>query len=193
MVKVFHLVENVNIPEGVTVLVQNKVVTVKGPRGQLVRNFRHVRNLDIVLEGSKKHPVVRMQMWFAARKTVASVRTVAGHVKNMITGVTKGFEYKMRFVYAHFPINCHISDDKSEIKINNFLGEKLVRVVKMLPGVTVARSEKVKDEIVLTGNDIDAVSQSAAMIHHITKVPGHKDIRKFLDGVYVSESHAIDA
>jgi large subunit ribosomal protein L9e len=26
----------------------------------------------------------------------------------MITGVTKGYEYKMRLVYAHFPININI-------------------------------------------------------------------------------------
>jgi hypothetical protein len=31
-------------------------------------------------------------------------------VKNLITGVTKGFEYKMRLVYAHFPINVNIED-----------------------------------------------------------------------------------
>jgi len=192
MVKVFRLIEKVAIPENVTVLVKSKVVKVKGPRGELNRDFRHIRNLDMTIEGHK-HKHVVIQMWFSDRKTVASVRTVAGHLKNMIVGVTKGYEYKMRFVYAHFPINCGISDDKTEIRINNFLGEKLVRVVKMLPGVKVDRSEKVKDEIVLTGNDIDAVSQSAAMIHHITKVPGGKDIRKFLDGIYVSESHVIDA
>jgi len=192
MGKVFHLIEKVAIPENVTVEVNTKIIKVKGPRGELTRDFRHIRNLDMTIEGHK-HKHVVLQMWFAARKTVASVRTVAGHVKNMIVGVTKGYEYKMRFVYAHFPINCGISEDKKEIKINNFLGEKLVRVVKMLPGVTVDRSEKQKDEIVLTGNDIDAVSQSAAMIHHITKVPGGKDIRKFLDGVYVSESHVIEA
>lgn len=28
--------------------------------------------------------------------------------QNMITGVTKGYEYKMRLVYAHFPININI-------------------------------------------------------------------------------------
>jgi len=109
----------------------------------------------------------------------------------MVLGVTKGFEYKMRFVYAHFPINCAITDDKKEIKINNFLGEKIVRKVKMLGGVEIARSAAVKDEIVLTGNNIEAVSQSAAMIHHSTFVPGGKDIRKFLDGTYVSEKGVI--
>ena len=34
--------------------------------------------------------------------------TRRSHTLNMITGVTKGFEYKMRLVYAHFPININI-------------------------------------------------------------------------------------
>lgn len=29
----------------------------------------------------------------------------------MITGVTKGYEYKMRLVYAHFPININIESE----------------------------------------------------------------------------------
>ncbi len=29
----------------------------------------------------------------------------------MITGVTKGYEYKMRLVYAHFPININIDSE----------------------------------------------------------------------------------
>ena len=54
--------------------------------------------------------------------------------QNLITGVTKGYEYKMRLVYAHFPININIEDAGRTIEIRNFLGEKRVRVVKMLPG-----------------------------------------------------------
>jgi len=108
----------------------------------------------------------------------------------MITGVTKGYEYKMRLVYAHFPINCTTTNGNTELEIRNFLGEKVVRKVKMLGGVTIERSEKVKDELVLVGNDVEAVSQSAANIHQscLVKV---KDIRKFLDGIYVSEKHVI--
>lgn len=69
----------------------------------------------------------------------------------MITGVTKGFLYKMRSVYAHFPINIIIADDAKSVEIRNFLGEKRVRQVPMLDGVTVAESKNQKDEITLEG------------------------------------------
>lgn len=40
----------------------------------------------------------------------------------------------------------------------------------MLLGVTVTRSEKVKDEIVLDGNDIELVSRSCALINQKCQV-----------------------
>lgn len=103
----------------------------------------------------------------------------------MIVGVTKGYKYKMRFVYAHFPVNCKISDDKKNIEIRNFLGEKRVRKVDMREGCVVEVTGQ-KDEIQITGNDLELVSNSAAAIHLATLVK-NKDIRKFLDGIYVSE------
>ena len=66
------------------------------------------------------------------------------------------------------------------------MGEKLVRNVTMQPGVDVEASKNVKDELQLTGNSLEAVSQSAADIQQICRVR-NKDIRKFLDGLYVSE------
>jgi large subunit ribosomal protein L9e len=44
---------------------------------------------------------------------------------------------------------------------------------------------------VLEGNDIDNVSKSAALIHMACLVK-KKDIRKFLDGFYVSEKGVIE-
>lgn len=66
----------------------------------------------------------------------------------------------MRAVYAHFPINCVTSEKGQLIEIRNFLGEKFIRKVKMMKGVTVENSAAQKDELVLKGNDIEAVSQS---------------------------------
>jgi large subunit ribosomal protein L9e len=92
--------------------------------------------------------------------------------------------YKMRFVYSHFPINVTLSGEIVEIR--NFLGEKRVRKVTLLPGVSYVRSATVKDQIELQGIDIANVSLTAAKIQQATSVR-HKDLRKFLDGIYVSE------
>eukprot|EP00741_Cyanophora_paradoxa_P009579 tig00001532_g9278.t1 len=174
----------ITIPDGVKVEIKARKVRVTGPRGTLSRNFQHVPNLDLtVFHHGKK---VKAEMWFSNRKQAACIRTICTHIQNMIIGVTKGYQYKMRFVYAHFPVNATITSDKKIIEIRNFLGEKIVRRCEMLPGVSITRSEKVKDEIVLEGNDVTNVSLSAAQIWQTGRVTD-KDIRKFLDGIYVSE------
>ncbi|XP_040989788.1 60S ribosomal protein L9-like isoform X1 [Juglans microcarpa x Juglans regia] len=178
--------ETMEIPEGVKIKVKAKLIEVEGPRGKLTRNFKHL-NLDFQLitddEGKRK---LKVEAWFGSRKTSAAIRTALSHVDNLITGVTKGYRYKMRFVYAHFPINASITNSNRSIEIRNFLGEKKVRKVDMLEGVSILRSEKVKDELILDGNDIELVSRSAALINQKCHVK-NKDIRKFLDGIYVSE------
>ena len=50
--------------------------------------------------------------------------------------------------------------------------------------------KKPKESFPVSGNDIEAVSQSAALIQQSTSVK-NKDIRKFLDGMYVSEKRNI--
>lgn len=47
-------------------------------------------------------------MHHGSRKGVATLRTVRTIINNLIIGVTRGFKYKMRYVYAHFPINVNI-------------------------------------------------------------------------------------
>ena len=54
----------------------------------------------------------------------------------------------------------------------------------MLEGVTVSLSANQKDELILQGNDVHNVSQSAASIQGICAVKD-KDIRKFLDGKHL--------
>eukprot|EP00760_Papus_ankaliazontas_P035155 PhM_4_TR763/c0_g1_i1/m.39612/K02940/RP-L9e, RPL9; large subunit ribosomal protein L9e len=167
------------IPKGVTVTCKNRVVTVKGPRGELKREFKHIScELDVVEDR------FLVTMWLAKRKQIAAIRTTCAHVANMIKGVTEGFRYKLRFAYAHFPVNVTV--EKNQIEIRNFLGEKIVRTVPFEAGLEVKRTDatKVKDELTITGNDVDQVSQLAARVHQSCLVH-HKDIRKFLDGIYV--------
>lgn len=142
--------------------------------------------VDLYLTKKAGAKVVRVETHFGKRKQLASIRTCISHINNLIVGVTKGFEYKMRMVYAHFPININIDSTGAKVEIRNFLGEKRVRVVNMLPGVKIERSAAVKDELILSGNNVENVSRSCALIHQVCLVK-HKDIRKFLDGIYVSE------
>mmetsp|Transcript_45419 Transcript_45419/g.128451 ORF Transcript_45419/g.128451 Transcript_45419/m.128451 type:complete len:132 (+) Transcript_45419:2-397(+) len=125
-------------------------------------------------------------MYFAKTKQLSMLRSVCSHIENMFVGVTKRFEYKMRLVYAHFPINANIINTGTTIEIRNFLGEKIVRTVSMLPDVKIEKSAGTKDELILTGTDINLVSRSAALIRQSCLVK-NKDIRKFLDGIYVSQ------
>lgn len=76
-----------------------------------------------------------------------------------------------------FPINVNLDDSTGAVEIRNFLGEKIIRRVTILPGVEFKISENVKDEIVLSGNSLEAVSQTAADIQQICRVR-NKDIRK---------------
>eukprot|EP00834_Sanchytrium_tribonematis_P003035 NODE_107_length_18988_cov_0.534491.p13 type:complete len:191 gc:universal NODE_107_length_18988_cov_0.534491:9387-9959(+) len=170
------------IPEEVTVSVKARSVVVKGPRGELKKEFKHIP-CEIIKHNSK---TIRVRVWHGQRKHLACVRTLCSHIENLITGVTKGFLYKMRLVYAHFPINASVVDGGKTIEIRNFLGEKITRVVPMAPGVKVELSKDQKDELILQGNDVEAVSQSAASIRQSVLVR-NKDIRKFLDGIFVSQ------
>lgn len=51
---------------------------------------------------------ISIELHHGARKTVAALRTVRTIINNLIIGVTRGFKYKMRYVYAHFPINVNV-------------------------------------------------------------------------------------
>ena len=69
----------------------------------------------------------KVEAWFCSRKTGVAIRTTLCHIENLITDVTKGYRMKMRFMYAHFPINASITNGNKGIEIRNFLGEKKVR------------------------------------------------------------------
>ncbi|QIX02246.1 hypothetical protein AMS68_007763 [Peltaster fructicola] len=184
--KYIHSQESLKIPEGVKVHIKTRQVTVEGPRGKLSKDLGHIS----VSFSQPSKDVINIELHHGNRKNVATLRTVRTLINNLIVGVTKGYKYKMRYVYAHFPINVNLDKNKEtglwEVEIRNFLGEKIVRRVTMHEGVDVEVSKAQKDELLLLGNSLENVSQSAADIQQICRVR-NKDIRKFLDGLYVSE------
>jgi large subunit ribosomal protein L6 len=75
----------------------------------------------------------------------------------------------------------NISVQGRRILIHNFIGERSPRIAKIIGDVQVTVEG---DDIIVTGNDIEAVAQTAANIQQSTKIR-NKDLRKFLDGIYV--------
>ena len=177
MAKAVHLVDQIEIPNGVEVEVNNKIVRVKGSKGELVRDFSYAKDIDIRVENGK----VVLETFFANSKTKALLYTISSHINNMIIGVTKGWRYKLKVVSSHFPVTVKVSGDN--VIIENFLGERAPRKAKILEGVKVRVEGK---DIIVEGIDLEKVSQTAANIEIATKVKD-KDRRIFVDGIYIYE------
>ncbi|MCX8204230.1 MAG: 50S ribosomal protein L6 [Candidatus Nezhaarchaeota archaeon] len=164
----------VKVPEGVKVEVVGGVVKVRGPLGSLEKDFtKHM--VKIFSEGRSIVVTSRLK----GRRGKSMVGTVVSHIENLITGVTEGYVYKLKIVYSHFPIEVKVEGDK--VVIEKFRGERQRRVAKILRGAEV-RVEG--DDIIVSGIDLEAVSQTAANIEHATKVKGY-DPRVFMDGIYI--------
>ncbi|MEM2111461.1 MAG: 50S ribosomal protein L6 [Candidatus Bathyarchaeia archaeon] len=166
----------VKMPENVTVDLKDKTIHVKGEKGELTRDFSQAPVTIQIEEGE-----IKVSAIWPRRKEAALVGTICSHIENMIKGVTKGFTYKMKIVYAHFPISVKI--DGKRILIENFIGERNPRVAKIVGDVRVTVKG---DDIIIQGINIEEVSQTAANIEQATKVK-KRDPRKFLDGIYVYE------
>lgn len=168
----------VEIPEGVAVEINGFHVKVSGPLGTLEKDFTKpfIEN-KIIIE--KKDDTVVVKSTNERRKIKAMVGTIAGHLENMFTGVTKGFEYKLKVIYTHFPINLEIKG--KEILIKNFAGEKTPRTAKIVGNVEVKINGQ---EITVKGINREEVGQTAANLEQATKIRG-RDIRVFEDGIYI--------
>jgi large subunit ribosomal protein L6 len=175
-VRAIEISENIAVPDDVEVSLEGKRFTVKGPKGTLVRDFSFA---PVSMELNGKSICIRAE-W--PRKREASlVGTLRSHMQNMITGVRKGFTYKVKIVFSHFPISVKLKG--KTVLIENFTGERSPRKAKIIGDVQV----KIQSEdIFVQGIDLEKVSQTAANIEQATRVK-RKDPRIFLDGLYVYE------
>ncbi len=178
MVKLPYVFEEVEIPENVTVEINGLRVKVSGPKGVLERDFSHARDVHIRIEDNK----VIVETYFANRRKKALVGTIASHIENMIKGVVKGYRYKLKIIYSHFPITVEVDEKNRIVRIKNFLGEKADRIAKII-GDDVKVTVK-GDDVIVEGMDIEHVGQTAANIELATKVKD-KDRRVFADGIYI--------
>lgn len=168
--------DEIEIPEKVQVTVQNGVVKVKGPQGEVSKKLFHPR---VKLEAKGRTVLVSSE--FPRKQEKALLGTYGAHIRNMLRGASEGFEYKMKIVYAHFPIKASVKGDT--FVIENFLGEKSPRKTKIL-GMT--KVEVKGDQVTLRGPNVEDVGQTAANIERATKIRGF-DPRIFQDGIYIIE------
>lgn len=166
----------IEIPDGVVVNIENRKVTVRGTKATVTRDFSHA-NISIETDGK----TVRLSAKWPRKKESSLVGTIESHIKNMITGVTKGYTYKLKIVFSHFPITVKVQD--KAVMVENFTGERRARKAKILGDVKVKIEP---DDIIVQGTTLEDVSQTAANIEQMTRVT-NKDPRVFLDGIYVFE------
>src|SRR5574341_888988 len=142
----------VGIPEGVTVNVNKTNVSVSGPLGSLQRELWYP---GVSIKKTDSEITVDTDM--SRREQLAALGTFESHLKNMITGVTKGYEYKMKVVYSHFPIQ--LKTEGSQVLIGNFLGEKKARKANIIGNTKVAIKG---DQVIVNGLNKEEVGQTTA-------------------------------
>ena len=168
--------KTIQVPDNVEFSMDGKKISFKGVKGSLSRDFSYA---PIAIEGEGKS--IRVWAKWPRKKEAALVGTVYSHIQNMITGVTKGYSYKLKIVFSHFPISVKVQD--KTVLIENFTGERRARVVKTIGDVKI----KVEaEDVIVEGINLEDVGQTAANIEQATRVR-RKDPRVFLDGIYVYE------
>lgn len=165
--------KTVELPEGVTAAIENSLVTIKGPSGELQRDL-FFPGVELSLDGNK----VIISYKNATRREKAIVGAYEAHIKNMARGVTEGYTYKLKVVYSHFPMT--IKQNGNVLEVHNFLGEKAPRKTKVVGAAKVTIK---KDDITVEGIDKEEVGLTAANLEQITRVK-KRDSRVFQDGIY---------
>jgi len=171
--KIPDVKREITIPENVTATIENDEITIKSEKGELKRVFFHPQ-INIKINYNK----IIIHGKDVRRKQKALIGTYVAHIKNMIKGVTDGFEYKMKTVFSHFPIKTSVEGNM--FVIQNFLGERAPRKANILDGVEV---EAKGEDVTVKGIDKEKVGQTVANIERATTVK-KRDIRVFQDGVY---------
>ena len=165
--------EEVKVQKGVETKLTGKTVEISGPKGKLTRTF-DIPGIGLKHEGE----LIVVEATLPRRKQRAAVGAVKSHLLNMMKGVTEGFTYKLRIVYAHFPITVKVEGERA--LVHNFLGERSPRVAKIIGSAKVQVKD---DEIIVEGIDKGEVGQTAFNLEQATFVK-RRDPRTFQDGIY---------
>ncbi|MFX1285478.1 MAG: 50S ribosomal protein L6 [Promethearchaeota archaeon] len=182
--KHYEMERIIKVPENVTATLTpvrgGKTVQIKGPKGELLRTFER---LTVLISLSDKKFTV--QSFFGNKAEASMVGTIAGHISNMIKGVTEGYTYKVRVITSHFPATVEVLENT--ISVKNLYGRRDPIRIPYDKAVSVTVKG---DMVTMTGIDIEKVSQTAARLAEATRLRGRqsKDPTVFQDGLYVVPS-----
>jgi large subunit ribosomal protein L6 len=166
---------DIDIPEMVTVRMEGNLIVVGGKLGTLQKDLT---KLPISVDIKDKKLVIKPPG--TRKRDLAITNTAKSIILNMIKGVEQGFTYKLKVVYAHFPIS--VKTKGKEIHVENYFGERAPRVSRVVGDTT--KVNIVGEDVIVQGPSLEDVSQTAANIEFSTKLKG-KDQRVFLDGLYI--------
>ncbi len=164
----------IELPQGVNASLVGRSLSIKGKLGEAKKNFDKI-NVNISVDGNK----IMISPFSAKKKDNVIINTVSSIIRNMVTGVTKGYIYKVKVVYAHFPIT--VKTKGKQVLVENFVGERSPRVSEIVGDCKVTVEG---DDVVVKGVSLEDVGQTAANIEQATKIR-RKDQRIFLDGLYI--------
>jgi large subunit ribosomal protein L6 len=169
------LMREIEIPEGVEVVVSGNDFVVKGSGKELKRSC-DLGKVKVVVKDKK----IILTAKGATRRESKMIGTTWAHLKNMIKGVGEDFTYELEVCNVHFPMNVKADGDKVVIK--SFLGETTERIARIMPGANV---EIKGSKITVTSHNIEAAGQTAANLEKATRLTG-RDRRIFQDGIYIT-------
>jgi large subunit ribosomal protein L6 len=150
----------ITIPAGVQVTATDGMVSVQGPKGTLTRVLP--RAVSVSVEGSD----VSVAVLHPDNKKERSLwGTFGAHIKNMITGVSKGFERKLEINGVGYRVALQGKEVKFEIGYSH-------PVLFALPVGITASVEK--NLITLSSIDKELVGQTAAEIRALRKPEPYK-------------------
>ncbi len=161
---------------GTTAVYENDILTIKGEKGEVSKKLRFPY-VKISVEGTN----VKVLTKHLSKREKKIMFTFQAHIKNMVKGASEGFEYKLKVVYAKFPMTVEAKGQDFTVK--NLLGEKVPRTYKIPQDVKV---EIKGQEIVVTGIDKEKVGQVAGSLEQLTKIT-HLDRRVIQDGIFITE------
>ena len=170
-----QIIAEVEAPASVTIKKEGNVVQVRGPLGTVKKDLTKLP-ATVSVQGNK----ISIKPYGTRKRDLAVTNTARSIIEGMIKGVEKGYTYKLKIIFAHFPISVKVK--RKEVHVNNFFCERSARVSRIIGDDT--KISVVGEDVLIQGPSLEDVSQTAANIKLSTKIKG-KDQRVFLDGLYI--------